>query len=845
MNLYIYKYNNYYNRIVKFEDSLTDYGEPIHVLQDCKDFTPGDGVNTVHIFGSHLINYNGSGDYLIVTDENNNILSRWFIIDTNFSRQVQWNITMHRDLVVDYYESIINAPCFIEKATLLENDSLIFNREGMTVNQIKSNETLLQDETKSAWLVGYVSRQSTAEGQNPTPLSASIKYNLDYMPDYIVNAQSELPFSQYLDQEVSYTGEPTIDIFFNNKDNEVSFNSINRFGPAKCPLRLKVNGTETGFGWLTRTGNNSDIFYYGADKQDYVYNYVDKTPATEYWTTKNMGNGFFAQYLYDAIPDSSWNTLLSQIDSATGAGVAASIAQYANKVVKIGENLYRTVLESTSTSTESTVLNQSLPNIELAMRQFYNSAASNYLNDYPDSILYPISTDIADGKTLVGIRTDSAGTVRLTLEPFTNTKVTAKIKTDTLATMCVDSPYDIITMPYSDTLQIKVNNTDIYTANKQLALATMTALLSQEGGAGAVKDVQLLPYCPLRQFIDENGNIDLTISNEEQEFSTRVYYVTADGTSVRLSPLIYCQYSTDSFDIPCDITIRNTKIENECDLYRLCSPNFASAFEFNASRNGGVSKINVDFNYKPYGPYIHLNPNFRLLYGSDFDDPRGLICGGDFSITVLTDAWEQYQLQNKNYEKTFQRQIENMEVQHRIARTQEIVGGIAGIGSGAVGSALTGSMIGGPIGAVIGAGVGAGASLLGGIADYALNEQLRHEALDYTKDMFGYQLGNIQALPNTIAKVTTFNRNNKIFPVLEYYTCTEREKEALANKIAWNGMSVGAIGTIANYIGNNWSYNNIKSKGYIKGAIIRIENLEDEFHLLKSISDEIYKGVYF
>ena len=58
-------------------------------------------------------------------------------------------------------------------------------------------------------------------------------------------------------------------------------------------------------------------------------------------------------------------------------------------------------------------------------------------------------------------------------------------------------------------------------------------------------------------------------------------------------------------------------------------------------------------------------------------------------------------------------------------------------------------------------------------------------------------------------------------------------------------MTVMAIGTIANYIGNNWSYNNIKSKGYIKGEIIRIENLEDEFHLLKSISDEIYKGVYF
>lgn len=418
------------------------------------------------------------------------------------------------------------------------------------------------------------------------------------------------------------------------------------------------------------------------------------------------------------------------------------------------------------------------------MRQFYNSAASSYLNDYPNSILYPVSTSITDGKNLIGIRTDSAGTVKLTLQPFTNTKVTASIKTDTLATMCVDSPYDIITMPYSDTLQVRVNNSTVYTANKQLALATMTALLSQEGGAGAVKDVQLLPYCPLRQFIDEDGNIDLRTSNEEQDFSTRVYYVTAEGTSVRLAPLIYCQYSTDSFDIPCSIKIKNAKIENECDMYRLCSPNFASSFQFNAATNGGVTKINVDFNYKPYGPYIHLNPDFGLLYGSDFDDPRGLICGGDFSITALTDAWEQYQLQNKNYEKTFQRQIENMEVQQRVSRIQDLVGGIAGIGTGAASGRLAGSMLGGPIGAGVGAAAGAFASLVGGAADYNLNNQLRHEALDYTKDMFGYQLGNIQALPTTISKVTAFNRNNKIFPVLEYYTCTEREKEALANKIA-------------------------------------------------------------
>ena len=844
MNLYIYKYNNYYNRIVKKEDALAGYGAPIHSLFNCKDFTPNDGVNTNHLFGSPATNYDGSGDYLIVTNEYNEILSHWFIIETSFTRNGQWLLTLRRDLVVDYYDIIVDAPCFIEKATLLSNDPLTLNKEGMTVNQIKTTETLLQDETKCAWLVGYVTRQSTAEGQTPTPLSASIKYNLDYVPDYVVDEQSELPFNQYIDQSFSYFGEPTIDIFF-KLNSDVYFNSINRYGPTTCPLRLKVNGVETGYGWLTSTVSGNDKFYYGADKRNYVYSYLNQTPATANWNSNyGGGNRFFAQYLYNAIPSSSWETILSQIDTATGVAQAAEIAQYANKVVKIGDNLYKTAIETVTTSTESTVLNQSLPQVEEIFRSYYNAAADAYLNDYPNSLSASIPTSAASGK-LIGIRTASAGTVKLTLQPFTNTKVTAKIQTDTLATMCIDAPYDIITMPYSDTLRIKVNSTDTYVANKQLALATMTALLAQEGGAGAVKDVQLLPYCPLRQFIDADGNIDLTISNEDAEFSTRVYYITAEETAVRLSPLLYCQYSTDSFDIPYTINIDNYKIENECDMYRLSSPNFASSFEFNAAKNNGVVKFNVDYNYKPYGPYIHLNPNFGSLYGNDFDDPRGLICGGDFSITAITDAWEQYQLQNKNYEKTFQRQIENMEVQHDVARTQDIASAITGSLSGAAGGAAVGSMIGGPVGMGIGAGVGLISSAVGGIADYQMNEKLRAESLDYTRDMFGYQLGNIKALPNTIAKVSAFNRNNKIFPVLEYYTCTDREKEALANKIAWNGMSVGAIGTIGNYIGNEWSYNNITSKGYIKGRIIRIENLEDEFHLLKEISNEIYKGVYF
>lgn len=184
-----------------------------------------------------------------------------------------------------------------------------------------------------------------------------------------------------------------------------------------------------------------------------------------------------------------------------------------------------------------------------------------------------------------------------------------------------------------------------------------------------------------------------------------------------------------------------------------------------------------------------------------------------------------------------------MEITQKYQRIGDVVGSITGTGAGAAAGALAGSLIPG-VGTAVGAAVGGIASGIGGIVDVAINEKLRNEAIDYTKDQFGYQLGNIQALPYTLTKVSSFNSNNKLFPVLEYYTCTDVEKEALAHKIAYNGMSVGVIGTINQFVENKWSYKGIESKGYIKGKLIRLETVEDDYHLINALASELDKGVY-
>ena len=133
--IYLLKYNNYYNRIVKKEDTLGAYLTQDYLLDSFENvnFVPADGVDTTLV-----VKHEGPNpDYLIVAD-GNDIESRWFVVESDIIRGGQYRLTLHRDVIVDSYDLVINAPCFIEKATLSNNDPFIFNGEDMTFNQIKN-----------------------------------------------------------------------------------------------------------------------------------------------------------------------------------------------------------------------------------------------------------------------------------------------------------------------------------------------------------------------------------------------------------------------------------------------------------------------------------------------------------------------------------------------------------------------------------------------------------------------------------------------------------------------------------------------------------------------------------
>jgi hypothetical protein len=184
-------------------------------------------------------------------------------------------------------------------------------------------------------------------------------------------------------------------------------------------------------------------------------------------------------------------------------------------------------------------------------------------------------------------------------------------------------------------------------------------------------------------------------------------------------------------------------------------------------------------------------------------------------------------MNNKNYEAIFNREIESLEYNHKWNMAE----GVVGAGAGVVTGAMTGMFVGGPAGAVAG-GIASG---VGGALDIAKSQATYTEALDYKKDMFGYNIANIKAIPNSLAKTSSINYNSKYVPFIEVYDCTEEEKQSFLNKIKYNGMTVNRIGLLNDFVKIDESY--------VKGKIIRI-NVREDFHYVNELTNEVDKGFF-
>lgn len=315
-------------------------------------------------------------------------------------------------------------------------------------------------------------------------------------------------------------------------------------------------------------------------------------------------------------------------------------------------------------------------------------------------------------------------------------------------------------------------------------------------------------------------------------------------TSIRLDvetterSILYINLHLDlSYQNGYTINALDVKISNECELYRLTSPNFNSTFEFKLSKfkDAKINNINIDCTYKPYQPYIKINPDFSWVYGQDFNDATGLILQGDFSIPMLTDAFINYELNNKNYQEIFNRSIKNLDVEQQLQKEQALFSGITGTLTGGIAGGVAGAKAGGITGAVAGAAGGIALGGIGAAIDYNWLTRSQQEARDYKIDNYNYQLGNVKALPESMTKSSPLAYNNKIWPILEKFSCTDKEKELFKEKLKYDGWTCMVIDNLQNYSAEG---------GFLKGKLIRLNDLDEDFHVADELYKEVQKGFY-
>ena len=102
MNLQFYKWNNYYNRTYK-PFSLTEASNAlVGSILNVNGFNPNDGVDTEQMTG--LNTFTEIPDYCVVVD-GTEIISKWFVIECQRTRQGQYKLSLHRRLRKLLYSS--------------------------------------------------------------------------------------------------------------------------------------------------------------------------------------------------------------------------------------------------------------------------------------------------------------------------------------------------------------------------------------------------------------------------------------------------------------------------------------------------------------------------------------------------------------------------------------------------------------------------------------------------------------------------------------------------------------------------------------------------------------------
>lgn len=564
MIISLYNFNNYYNRQIKGYEEIEDYGEPVEIWE--AEFNPNDGITT-----SIKVNSNEATDanYCVVCDNDRSIVSRWFVLNYKRLRAGQYELSLYRDLIYDYYNEVVSAPCFIEKATVGLNSPFIFNKENIIFNQIKKQEIQLRDKFGLPWIVGYIAR-NTEETNITVPLSTPIA-------DYEVENFSDYEYNQYRDNKcIIAVDEPTLCFNYSAIDDLLmAYSSVNysfcfdKYGNAK----------DTTFWNNSQTGAANVRWRYSNDFVGYV---APTNLTNEQITSAN-------NYIKERVAADNFDEI--SYYSYTELPTEPNIMEERGKIIKVGSRYYTIQVNQNGRLTETVGIYNS-QNLGTKARR---------IRDY--LVEKGLSFDEGPNNPTMILLIDEPA-FSISYEPIALEAVSLVIPGSSQRTRCVDSPYDIFAIPCGDYLINGISGAMSSDEAIKTAMSISTALGSK------IYDLQLLPYAPIPAgaIIRQREIYPQYWGDDPGHFQT---FADRDGVVKGC----ICWLSNSSFEttIP-DVKIDapknalEAKIMNETKLYRLCSPNYSGVFEINAAKNGGLYNFTAYCSYKPGSPYIQVVP---------------------------------------------------------------------------------------------------------------------------------------------------------------------------------------------------------------------------------------------
>lgn len=817
MNLYTLRYNNYYNRTLKRFDDLVSYEPYFLETFTVMNFNPNDGITTSQILN---ITADNMPDYILVANGLGKIDSRWYVAEAVRTRNGQYQLSLMRDVLADFWNEIAASPMKIHRGYLNNNDRLIFNPENYNVSQIKKSEHLLKDNTNAAWIVGYLANPTEVIGEEAEPAEGlTIKYGRTEATDYLTAdslASWDYSNNAYID------GNEAADFYY--------YKTIDNYSMYVSILSKNYRFTFDDYGFLERETVSSDAGLYSLEK---VYG-LSNNPLSKDFLEESLEANAQVDYIIDLVYEANVAYSVN-----TDKNHYKKIQKLNGQQIKFADTglIYNIVVEDAKKDGDSPALFRSNDSGRVMtafeeLRDAINTYAYDTVpdNDISDNMMFLFRYN-STSKIAYSVNFGYSYGTRIKLVPVSMVGAYHHIIPPSVRSL-EDAPYRMFCIPYSDNYRIKHNGLT-YSSSRSNALTLATGIAIS--GGSRVYDVQLLPYCPIQQIRDGTAaqvNLDTYGGVEHTDWE---WFENAE------LPVFFCRTSRGTFNIaytqngPTENPIE-TKAKVITEFSRLCSPNYQGVFEYSPIKNYGVSEFNVDYEYKPINPYIHINPDFYVggMYGSDFNDARGLICGGDFSLTRISSAWTEYQLQNKNYNEIFARQIETMEDTERFNRIQR---GVSAASSALTTGLMTGIATGNPAIGLVSGGFSAGA----GVADMYIADKMYDINKSHTEDMHALQLGNIKAQPMSLTKVSAFNNNNKIWPFVETYGTTNNEYRAVYDAICYNGMSVNIIGKLSDYVPKIPS---VLTKGFFQATPIFLEGIAEDAHICDAIAKELIQGVY-